>query len=57
MKHTSTEIIEALKVIQDECKKTNGCSECVFFSKLRCGIMQGEPHTWELSCDEWKAFI
>lgn len=56
MKHNLTEILKAIKVIQDECRNSLGCSECPFYVKSRCGVIQDEPHTWELNNDEWKAF-
>ena len=59
MKHTKEEIINALKVIEEECLyQGNSCSECPFFVDDHCEIIR-RPCNWTLNNPEpetWRAF-
>jgi hypothetical protein len=61
MKHTKEEIVNALKVIKEECCGTP-CDTCPFYSdkKGRCEIRSGNaPTNWEINKPEpetWRAF-
>ena len=53
MKHTKEEIINALKIIKDECDNTN-CVDCPFrdFYKIgehQCKLHQQSPCDWEIN--------
>ena len=61
MKHTKEEIIEALHVIQDECKEHN-CLDCPLGDVdpeegKRCKLMRSEPAKWKIHKQEehWRA--
>ena len=63
MKHTQEEIIQALKVIKDECVSYNenndGCYECCFYNeRIGCLICDCSPYSWEIVNAEevWRAF-
>ena len=67
MKHTQEEIINALKIIKDEChtyfKHIPGigkdCTDCPFSRNNRgCGIVETLPTTWDIKPIKgaWKAF-
>lgn len=66
MKHTKEEIINALKVIKDECESHNcgnececGCDECCFNNyNLGCVISEMFPSDWRINeiQEEWRAF-
>lgn len=59
MKHTKEEIINALKVIQEECSRCDeGCFGCPFY-KIGCIINNTAPSNWMLNTTEpetWRAF-
>lgn len=61
MKHTKEEIINALKVIKDECRDNPTCSTCPFWipdSDKGCKILD-DVETWELNVPDtgvWRAF-
>ena len=61
MKHTKEEIINALKVIQEECIGNPVCLTCPFWIPDRgngCQIQEG-VETWEIADPEpktWRAF-
>lgn len=44
-------LIEALHVIQDECRKHIDCSDCPFYLKKSngCGIHDTDPCNWEIN--------
>lgn len=59
MKHTQEEIINALKVIKDECESHNCCEECCFNNiHLRCMFSETFPFKWKINekNDVWRAF-
>lgn len=62
MKHTKEEIINALKVIKDECEGI-GCDKCPFRRKnnlaYECVLMHTLPDEWDIADEEpeaWRAF-
>ncbi len=63
MKHTPEEIINALRIIQDECAAYNeDCLNCSFYTNNSNGckfIKDGEdPANWRLNkTNAWKAFV
>lgn len=66
MKHTQEEIINALKVIKDECESHNcgngcddSCEECCFyFFHSGCMFIETFPFHWKINEKEdvWRAF-
>ena len=60
MKHTNEEIINALKVIKDECLslEKKSCYGCCFYNdKKRCLINNNSPSYWNINEKEevWRA--
>jgi hypothetical protein len=60
MKHTKEEIINALKVIKDECKEAESCLNCPFGNLEReCLVQEGHvPEDWEINeepPETWRA--
>lgn len=61
MKHTKDEIINALNVIQEECKANPVCATCPFWLPDKgngCQI-KDDVETWEISSprpEMWRAF-
>ena len=61
MKHTKEEIINALKVIKDECAEfDDDCQACPFYSyEDGCKIANIEPWKWKLAelppPEKWRA--
>lgn len=66
MKHTNEEIINALKVIKDECLSCNGdsryedsCFGCCFYNhKIGCVIHEYLPCSWSIINEKeevWRA--
>ena len=60
MKHTQEEIINALKVIKDECDAIDDgyCMKCPFFKVDRgCLIYKTFPKDWNIVAEEevWRA--
>lgn len=52
-----SEIIDALRIIRNECSKHSNCSDCAFYSNDRCNIKYTDPEFWELeSTYIWRAF-
>ena len=62
MKHTKREILEALRIIQDECRGT-ACEKCPFGGKVigsvRCLLIDSMPVGWLLNDKHgaWKALL
>ena len=60
MKHTKEEILNALKVIRDECEHhVEGCGPCPFYVNHTCMIQIGIPSSWRLNNaipEFWRAF-
>ena len=58
MKHTPEEIINALQVIQEECRSyTADCSDCPFHTGNECKfVAEEEPMDWRFNKTDWKAF-
>lgn len=58
MKHTKEEIINALKVIQEECESNNrSCGDCPFYGS-GCEVTNEIPSAWRIACPEperWRA--
>jgi hypothetical protein len=53
-------LIEALHVIQDECKKyENECFDCPLFSEKCncCCINDAQPHMWKINDEVQKALL
>lgn len=53
MKHTKEEIINALRIIKDECATTN-CEDCPFgdlnyISATHCKLKRVNPVDWEIN--------
>lgn len=59
MKHTKEEIVNALKVIKEECMANNCyCAECSFYNH-GCAIRDDDPCSWQIADTEpetWRAF-
>lgn len=63
MKHTKKEIIDALKIIKDECEEA-GCVNCPFGRekttyRYECVLNKELPEQWDLADEEpetWRAF-
>lgn len=60
MKHTKEDIVNALKVINEECKANTTCATCPFWDPddFRCRI-QDDVGTWKISSPQpelWRAF-
>lgn len=60
MKHTKEEIINALKVIKDECNQTSECDDCPFADKNNnCAFSTEVPPDWEIAelppPEKWRA--
>ena len=50
MKHTKEEIINALKVIKDECREQYGCNNCPFGNDAaRCKVKGTSPIDWNIA--------
>lgn len=49
MKHTKEEIINALKVIRDECQEAEECAKCPFSSQDGDCKLEEAPNTWAIS--------
>ena len=60
MKHTKEEIINALKIIKEECEyHAIGCGTCPFYVNHTCMVKIGVPIIWRLNNDipeTWRAF-
>lgn len=61
MKHTQEEIINALKVIKDECGQYEECENCPFYNeKIYCAIRDPDenPSQWDIAeeTEVWRAF-
>jgi hypothetical protein len=60
MKHRKEEILNALKIIRDECEyHVEGCGACPFYVNHTCMIKIGVPSGWRLNNDIpelWRAF-
>lgn len=58
MKHTKKEILDALKVIKDECAFATSCHLCPFRRAESCAILSEDPEDWTLAEDPevWRAF-
>lgn len=60
MKHTKEEILNALKIIKDECSGTH-CKDCPFGNEGGdCNIPKGPPEDWVVKKEgpeqTWRAF-
>ncbi len=61
MKHTKEEVVNALKVIKEECLDNPTCSTCPFWNSVdikKC-MVQEPVETWEIKDPEletWRAF-
>jgi hypothetical protein len=59
VKHTKEEIINALKVIKEECESQGiDCNACPFCVNEGCEIVTRTPNNWELNATEpetWRA--
>ena len=52
-----SDIVNALKIIKEECAAHSICSDCPFYSSDRCNIKYVDPEYWELSSSYiWRAF-
>lgn len=61
MKYTQEEIINALKIIQDECQNAGNCRYCPFREFVGigddCFLKRHSPSSWILNESEpWSAF-
>lgn len=61
MEHTQEEIINALKIIQDECQNATHCNSCLFREFVGigfdCYFKQRHPSRWIVNEGEpWRAF-
>lgn len=62
MKHTKEEIVNALKVIKDECEDHPVCAACPFWSpeaNPKCMVSYQYPEDWKINNAEpelWRAF-
>lgn len=59
MKYTKKEILDALKLIKDECESTATCRACPFRDEPGCAIRGANPHDWDLDDEDpetWRAF-
>lgn len=58
MKHTKEEILNALRIIKDECRGTE-CKDCPFSDDaLRCRVHES-PFSWDIKEEnekQWRAF-
>ena len=50
-------LVEALHVIQDECKENEGCRNCPMIVDGVCGIMDTEPCDWRINDEIQKALL
>lgn len=63
MKHTKKEILDALKIIKEECEGDE-CNTCPFGRKksnltYECVLLHTLPEEWDIADDEpeiWRAF-
>lgn len=60
MKHTKEEILNALKIIKDECKGID-CKDCPFLNDEdnNCRIQNDPPASWKIKVETeetWRAF-
>lgn len=60
MKHTKEEILNALKIIKDECKDID-CEDCPFLNDENnvCCIQDDPPSSWKIKVETeqtWRAF-
>ena len=46
MKHAKKEILDALKLIKDECEATHDCHECPFAGADGCILHRDAPYRW-----------
>ena len=44
------ELLNALKLIKEECKKYKKCDDCPMYAhnELECGVIDDEPKKWRL---------
>ena len=49
-------LIEALHVIQDECRKCDDCKDCPLLVNRLCGV-QADPCDWEINDETQKALL
>lgn len=61
MKYTREELLEALRIIKDECDMydRDKCELCPFYQTGGCGINANEPWMWDFNDEEptWRAFL
>lgn len=52
-------LIEALHVIQEECKKheEEGCTECPLFGNCVCRVKNLDPCNWKINDNVQKALL
>lgn len=51
-----SDIIQALKVIKEECTQHCGCQDCPFFRNDVCKIKYSDPEKWEIESHYiWRA--
>lgn len=50
-------LIEALHVIQDECKKHDDCECCPLYVNLVCGVNDLDPDNWKINDEAQKALL
>ena len=50
-------LIEALHVIQDECKKTQNCPDCPLYVDNACGVHDLDPCDWKINDEVQKALL
>lgn len=59
MKHTKEEIINALKVIKDECLGQYTCNSCPFWNDVAgCKVKKTSPGDWNITDEPpevWRA--
>jgi hypothetical protein len=54
------ELIDALHVIQDECKKhdgTSGCRECPLQNEHNCAVLEHSPECWKINDNIQRALL
>ena len=66
MKHTKKEILDALKVIKEECAEAKLCSKCPFgmdhtVNGSSCRLDESAPEGWKIAGEKpetvWRAFV
>lgn len=50
-------LIEALHVIQDECKSHGSCNDCPLYGEEGCKITDIEPSCWQINDNLLKALL